>query len=395
MPSFRYTAMGSDGKRVAGVVAGASEAAVVGELESRSLIPITVDAERERRSITRRFSSRTLALTYTQLGDLLHAGVPILRALQLLARRRSNKRLASVMRRVSDRVADGEPLGDSMAAEDGAFPDVHVAMVRAGERGGFLEDVLKKLGEFAERDADLRAKLAGNMTYPCVIAVVGTILVGVIFGVFVPMFRKLIERQPSRPWITDAMLTISDLLTRHAYLTLVILVTLVVAAIWLRRLQTVRTALARAALRAPVLGRLNRSVAAARFCRMLGTMIGNGIPILSALQIAKDAAGNPIFADAIEAASEQVRSGQSLAGPLAESGLFEEDVTEMISVAEAAGNLDSVLVSIAQTVENQVDRLLTSAVKLVEPLLLVGIALCVVFVAAGLLLPMAQMSSGL
>jgi general secretion pathway protein F len=156
----------------------------------------------------------------------------------------------------------------------------------------------------------------------------------------------------------------------------------------------VRRKIAEARTFLPVIGPLTRAIAAARFCRMLGTMLGNGIPVLTSMQIAKEAAGNPLMEEAVDAATDAVRAGQTLAPPLLESGLFSEDVVEMIAVAEAANNLDEVLVTIAATIETRVDRMLTTAVRLVEPLLLLCIALVVAVVAAGLILPMTKMKAG-
>jgi general secretion pathway protein F/type IV pilus assembly protein PilC len=144
----------------------------------------------------------------------------------------------------------------------------------------------------------------------------------------------------------------------------------------------------------PVWGPITRSLAAARFCRLLGTMLANGIPMLSAMQIAREAAGNVLMEEAIDRATESVRAGQALSGPLAESGLFEDEVIEMISVGESANNLDEVLVTIAGTIEGRVDRMLTTAIRLLEPVLLICIAVVVATVAAGLILPMTRMKAG-
>ena len=155
-----------------------------------------------------------------------------------------------------------------------------------------------------------------------------------------------------------------------------------------------RRKLAEWGTRLPVYGPLTRSLAAARFCRLLGTMLGNGIPMLAAMQISRDAAGNVLMEEAIDNATEAVRAGQPLAGPLSESGLFGDEVIEMISVGESANNLDEVLSNIAGTIESRVDRMLGTAIRLLEPLLLVSIALVVAFVAAGLILPMTKMEAG-
>ena len=187
----------------------------------------------------------------------------------------------------------------------------------------------------------------------------------------------------------------SDLFSKYGLVLLILAVAAGVAVWTLRKREDVRRAISVARTKAPVLGPLTRALAAARFCRLLGTMESNGVPLLTAMGIAKEAAGNALMEDAIDDAVEAVRSGEPLAGPLAASGLFAEDVIEMISVGEAAGNVDHVLLTIADTLEGRVDRLLAGAVKLIEPLLLVFMALGIGLVAVALILPMTQMTSSL
>ncbi|MFI4893337.1 MAG: type II secretion system F family protein, partial [Phycisphaerales bacterium JB058] len=188
---------------------------------------------------------------------------------------------------------------------------------------------------------------------------------------------------------------ISDLLSKYIGLTLIGLVAGVVAVVYLRKQAGVQRWVAGAQLRLPIVGKLIRTLSAARFCRLLGTLLDNGVPMIGAMQIARQAAGHPVMAKAVDEAIESVRGGGTITDPLSESGLFDQDVVEMISVAETANNLGEVLVTIADTIDKRVDRLLTTSVRLLEPLLLVAIALAVAVVAMALLLPMAELSSGL
>lgn len=390
MPVFAYKAMDSAGTRVAGVVNGVSEQAVISELESRRLVPVSVSRKREVSLLpARKVSARRLAQTYLQLADLLRAGVPLLRALRLLANRRSQPRLAAVFKDVSDAVAEGEELAEAMSRRPEVFPRVHVAMIRAGEKGGFLEGVLSRLGQFVMSEAELRGKILSSMVYPGLLVMVGSIILGVVFGFFVPMFRTMLDRtEAGVPALTRMVFAVGDAVGRHGLVTLVVVVVLAIVAWRAARVANVRRALAVARTRAPVLGPLVRAIAAARFCRMLGTMLANGIPMLTAMQVAKEAAGNVLMEEAIDAATEAVRAGAALAPPLAESGLFTDEVVEMISVAEAANNLDEMLITIADTLESRVSRLLSAAVGLIGPLMVLLIAVVVGIVAAALLLPM-------
>jgi type II secretory pathway component PulF len=282
-----------------------------------------------------------------------------------------------------------------MAQHDGVFPRVHIAMVRAGERGGFLEQVMSRLGQFVMGQAELRSKVAGNLVYPIMLIVFGALVLGVIFAVFVPKFRPMFDQIPDLPLVSKLVFGASTLVGKFGAPTLVALVLGALGAWRLSRKPAVRRRLDQARTRLPVVGPLVRSMAAARFCRMLGTMLGNSVPMLTAMQIAREAAGNSLMEEAIEKATEAVRAGQPLAGPLAESGLFADDVLEMIAVGESANNLDEVLTTIAATIETRVDRMLSAAVRLLEPIMLVAIALVVATVAAGLILPMTRLKAGL
>lgn len=393
MPNFQYTAIDSAGKRVAGILAGASEQAVLSDLESRQMMPMTIQEKTTRGGLLRkRVGGRKLAQSYGELCDLLRAGVPLLRSLKLLGNRKSTPQLSQVFRELAEAVEDGEELADAMAKRPDVFSRVQIAMVRAGEKGGFLEDVLERLGKFLMNQAELRGKIVGNMTYPAILVLFGTAVLMVIFWKFVPMFMPIFDRLPQLPAVTKFVFGMSELVTRYGVFTLTALVLAGIGWWRLSKRPDVRRKVTEIRSSMPVIGPLVRALAAGRFCRMLGTMLSNGIPMISAMQIAREAAGNVLLEEAIDEAISAVRAGESLATPLAASGLFTDDVVEMISVAESSNNLDNVLQTIADTIESRIERLLTAVVKLIEPLLLMVLALVIVIVAAGLILPMTQMS---
>ncbi|MBX3358755.1 MAG: type II secretion system F family protein [Phycisphaeraceae bacterium] len=392
MPTFKYVAMTAGGERVAGSLAAASEQSLLQELEGRSLTPVllTRQAETDSPGTRRVASTRQVAVAYAQLADLLRAGVPLLRALRLLANQKSAPRLSAVFAEVSDAVASGSDLAEAMSQHPEAFATIHVAMVRAGEKGGFLEAVLARLGQFLNSQADLRARILGSLIYPCVLVAAGILAMGLIFGVFIPMFRQVFDRMPLG-FLTRAVLAISDGVHSYGLVLLLVLAAVGVVAWRVWRREDVRAAVERARLRLPVLGPLTRMIAVARFCRILGTMLANSIPVLSAMQIARDAAGLAALEEAIDEATEAVRQGQPLAPPLQKCGLFPEDVLEMISVGESANTLDTVLVTVADTLEARLDRMLSVAVKLIEPAMLMIMAVIIGLVAMALILPMTQM----
>ena len=393
MPVFDYIALSASGQRMQGVLSGASEQAVLVELESRQLVPVSIQTRREGR-VRRGISTRALAGSYVQLSDLLRAGVPLLRSLKLLGGRKSQPRLAAVFRDLAEGVSQGEELAAAMERHPRVFPRVHLAMVRAGEKGGFLEGVMARLGQFVMGQAELKSKVVGSLVYPAVLVGMFAVVLSVIFGVFVPKFRPLFSQVPELPAVTKAVFGASSLIADYGLWTLGALV-LAALTVWrLAQRPRVRRALVEFRTSMPVYGPLVRSLAAARFCRMLGTMLGNGIPMLTAMQIARDAAGNLLMEEAIDRATESVRAGQTLSGPLGESGLFSDDVVEMIAVAESANNLDEVLLTIAGTIDSRVDRLLGVIIRLIEPAMLLVIALVVATVAAGLILPMTKLKAG-
>lgn len=401
MPDFQYIARELSGQQVTGVITAGSQQEALATLSARQLFPIQVDlaesARKEQKVAHRRVSARALAVFYAQLADLLKSGVPLLRSLELLEKQAVHPTLQVVIREVKEEVADGSRLYDALRRHPRVFSELVVSMVRAGEEGGFLEDVLKRVAAFTDHQEDLKGRVVGAMIYPAFLAVFGTIIVAVLLVKFVPKFQPMFANMAERdslPWATTALLAMSDAAQRYWMIVVLVLV----AAGWgvMQWVESERGRLAvdRFRLRMWGLGRIVRSLAIARFCRILGTLLKNGVPILQSLKIAKDATGNLVLSRAIEAASENISAGKSLARPLAASRIFPEEVVEMISVGEEANNLEEVLVDIADNLERRTNRELDMAVRMLEPLMLLIMAAIVLFVVIALLLPILQ-SSGI
>ncbi|MAB28437.1 MAG: type II secretion system F family protein [Phycisphaeraceae bacterium] len=391
MAVFTYQARDDGGKRVDGRQEAASRAAIVSELQSRGLTPIAVREAAVAARGRKRLSDRRLAGAYGQLADLLKAGVPLLRSLGLVARGKSDPRLAAAMAGIAERVSEGERLADSMRSI-GGFPEIHIAMVQAGERGGFLEEVLSELSTFLEHQAERRATVLGNMIYPVILLLVGVGVIVAALVLFVPKFQDFFGEM-ELPLATRLLLGMSDLVTGWWPLAVVLVVGGVVGWILVRDRPGIRHHAAGLQLRLPLVGDLVRTMAVARFTRMLGTLLANGIPLLASMRISREAAGNPLLADAIDAAAEAVGGGESLARPLEQSGLFGEEVVEMISVGESANNLPVVLVGIARNAERRTDRILGTMLKLMEPAMLLVLAGAVMFIFLALVVPMMSLSS--
>ena len=393
MPHFRYTALDAQGARARGVIEAASESVALAQIESKSLTPVTVEQPRARRGLLGRGASpAAMARAYSGAADLLAAGVPLLKALSLLGRGKSHPAISGAVREVAERVADGEELSVAMGQRPAIFHPTHVAMIRAGERGGKLDDALHRLGELLERQAELRAKVLGSLVYPGVLATLGVGVLLIVFVVFVPQFRPLFARLQSLPGPTTIVFGVSDALTRHGLITLIVVVGAVVGGLFAIRRPGVARWVDDVTLKAPIVGPLIRAVAVARLFRMLGTMLASGVPLLAALRVARDASTRASLTEAVDKSIEAVRAGEPLASPLAASGLLSEDIAEMVAVGEAANTLETVLTHVAESLERRVDRRLAAGVKLVEPLLLVVLAGVVGLVAVALLLPLTQLS---
>jgi general secretion pathway protein F/type IV pilus assembly protein PilC len=392
--TYRYIAQAVGGGKQRGVLTAPSEHAALAELDRRSLVPISISeyTGRAERTGGVRVPAAQLAVAYTQVGDLLKAGVPLLRALRLLSHRKKTPKLAQVFEQIAGEVEDGKELAAAMADRPESFRRIHVAMIRAGEKGGFLERSLHRLGTFVQHQVELRRKVVGASIYPAVIATVGVLILLGLFIFFIPLFREQFS-DIELPALTKLLFASSDAIRNGWWLGPIVFVLAGAGWAFVSRNDAARRIAGEVVLRTPQVGRLLRDLAVARFCRVLGTLLESGVPMLDALRIAKDAAGFDRMASAIDDAASAVRGGEPLADPLSRSGLFPDDVVEMITVAEQANNLDHVLVGIADTLDARVDRLLTTTVRLIEPILLLTIAVCVVIVALGLILAMMRLTS--
>ena len=394
MANYQYQARTAAGEEVAGVIQADTEQAAARALDERKLFPIRLAVQKAPRTEAGKVRRRDVGMAYGQLADLLRSGVPLVRAIDTVVRATTKPGLAAAMKRVGEGVSGGKELAEALGEQPQAFGPLHVAMVRAGEKAGFLEDVLTNLSGFIERIDELRSKIRGAMIYPVLLSAVALAVTLLMLLWFVPAFKTLI-REEDAPAVTKLLFDVSDALLNGWPVILAVLAGAVLAVAWLVRSSAGRSIWERWRLRIPVVGRLLRTISIARFCRILGTMLANGVPILQALAISKDATGSTVLAGHIEAAAENVRGGQTLTEPLRACGLFPAEVIEMIAVAEEANQLDRVLVEIADTVERRADRQVDQAVKLIEPVILVLMAVAVGALALGLLYPILTMAKSI
>ncbi len=398
MPDFTYEALARTGSKTTGTIAANSEREAAMALDAKGLFPVRIALARTQAAgrswFGGRVSARHLATLYSQLADLLHTGVPLLRSLELLERQGTNPTLQAVLRDIRGKVADGTGLAQAMAQHPRVFDELAVSMVKAGQEGGFLEDVLKRIAVFVEHQEDMKAKVIGALAYPAFLAFAGFAVLNILVIFFVPRFEPVfakLKEQNDLPTLTMGLMELSHFLQNYWPLILAA----AFAAQWSFRrwaaTVTGRFTLDRMRIRLPLFGKVFLSLALARFTRILGTMLHNGIPILRALNIAKDSTGNKVLTLAIEKSAENVTAGEKLADPLRKSGYFPPDVVEMIAIAEEANSLEKVLIDISDSLEKRTARQLELMVKLLEPIMLLVMAGVTLLVVAGLLLPVFKM----
>lgn len=396
MATFSYTARSVEGKTVTGVLTADNQQQVLRQLDEQSLFPVEVreggKAQASFGGRKRKVATAKVAVVYSQFADLLRAGVPALRSLDVLHKQTSNAVLKEVLAEVREDLSSGDTLADAMEKHPNAFNPLHVSMIRAGEKGGFLEDVLQRIAVFTERQNELRNKLIGSLMYPAILMSVGSGVVVFLLVVVVPQVRGFLRGD--LPFLTQLVFSLCDVLRDNGMViagAAAVFIMLLLAGV---RSESGRHFLDRAQLKAPMLGKIVTLVAICRFCRILGTLLHNGVPILQSLKISRDSAGNRLLMAAIDDAIENVRKGATLAVPLGRSNLFPLDIVDMIAVGEESNNLEHVLVTIADSYEARTARQIDLMVRLLEPLLLVAMAGVVAVIAVALLLPILSMSSG-
>ena len=399
MPDFKYEAMTAAGLRQAGTLTAVSERDAAGQLDSQGLFPIKVEPVRTAAARSwsgGRVGARNMATFYSQMADLLRSGVPLLRTLDILERQSTTPALIEVVRDVRTKVADGVSLSDAMSRYPNVFTELAVSMVKAGQEGGFLEDVLKRIADFTESQEDLKAKVVGALAYPVFLGVVGFVILNVLIIFFVPQFKPIfakLEEKGELPALTVGLIGTSNFLQRYGWAVLIA----AGLAYWgysrWAGSPAGRLVVDRWRLAVPGAGHIYLSLALSRFTRILGTLLHNGIPILQSLQIAKDSTGNRVLAQAIGQSAENITAGEKLAAPLRACNYFPRDVVEMVAVAEESNSLETVLLDIANSLEKRTARQLELFVRLLEPIMLLVMAAVTLLVVAGLLLPVFKMSS--
>ncbi len=334
-------------------------------------------------------STKVLTTFTTQLSTLQDAGLPIVRSLKILEGQMKGGNLKKTLSTVAEDVESGSTFSEALSKHPRIFDRLFVNMVKAGEMGGVLDTILRRLSEFMEKSEKLKKRIMGAAIYPvAIITVAGGILVAILLFV-VPAFQKIFrDMGVDMPFLTQMLMTASDQVMTFWWTAPLFFGLFFVAYKLFTAQKTGKLVVDRIVISMPVFGDIIRKSSISRFTRTLGTLITSGVPILEALSIVKNAIGNQVIATAINAVHESIREGESIAEPLAQSGEFDDIVVNMIDVGEETGELDKMLIKIANNYDEEVDVLVGSLVSLMEPMLIIFLGVVVGFIVIALFLPL-------
>ena len=411
MPRFRYVARERNGARTEGEIEASDRRAAVRQLQNAGRVPIAVvesasptpEARSRRRFVfplsrrTRlRFSTTDLLDFTRELADLLASGMTLSQALHTLARRGREETDHPLIASLRDAINQGRSLSDALAQHPDAFPTFYVSMVRSGEAGGTLAEVLQRLAAHYERVREVREKVITALLYPLIVIImgVGTLIFAVAF--VIPRFAVVFETLgDALPLPTRILIGFSDFVVHRGIFVLALLMAAGIAArralatengrLWWHRLQ----------LRLPGVRGIVEAAAYAQFARSLATLLSNGVPVLQALGIVEKIIVNTVIAREIHNARERVTDGATISRPLAAGGVFPAVITDILAVGEQSGDVPGALLHIARRYENELDRRIKIFTTLLEPILIVGVAALVGFVAIAMLLAVFDITSGL
>ncbi len=341
---------------------------------------------------------KVLMIFTRQLATLIDSGLPLLRGLTVLGKQERDPVLKSTITKLADSVQSGSTFSDGLAQHPKIFNDLYVNMVKAGEVGGVLEVVLTRLAEFHEKAAKIKNKVKSAMVYPIIVMTLAIAIMAFLLVFIVPKFEQIFHDMlgdKPLPTITIFVITISKFVQEHYLILIGAIIALAAAANFAKRTRGGRLFLDRFKLRMPLFGDLLRKTAISRFSRTLGTLVTSGVPILQALNITRETAGNTVIARAIAQVHDSVKEGESIVQPLEASGAFPPMVVSMIDVGEETGQLPDMLLKIAEVYDDEVDNSVAGLVSMLEPIMIVFLALVVGTIVIALFLPLISIISGL
>ena len=399
MPAFVWKGKTRDGKVVSGERVADNKEAVQALLRRDQIIVASVK-EKGREFVLPKFGggvpSKDLAIFTRQFSVMIDAGLPLVQCLEILGSQQENKTFAKVLQQTRMDVEGGASLADAMRKQPKAFDDLYTNMIAAGEAGGILDTILKRLATYIEKNVKLKAQVKGAMVYPVSVISIAGIVITVILWKVIPTFAAMFAGLNAElPLPTRFVIALSNWLVRLLPFIVVGGVLLVVAFKRYYATHSGRRVVDGVVLKAPIFGLLMRKIAVARFCRTLSTLISSGVPILDGLEITARTAGNAIIEDAIMSVRKGVEGGLTVAQPLKESGVFPPMVVQMIGVGEQTGALDAMLSKIADFYEEEVDQAVANLLTLMEPVMILFLGISVGGIIIAMYLPLFDLISKL
>lgn len=419
MPKFSYVAMDSRGKETKGTLEVSNQNEAIGRIKEMGFFPTkVVEADKlkdkpakqakapppgtARRSkakglnivipfIGGRVKTKVMTTFTRQLATLVDAGLPLLRGMRVLEKQERHPTLKGVIGDLAVSIEGGSTFSEALAQHPKVFNRLYVNMVKAGELGGVLEVVLNRLAEFMEKAQKIKGKVISAMFYPAAVITVATVILGVLMVYVVPRFKQIfqdmLEGRPLPPF-TQVVLAISQAIAQHFFVTTGCVIAAFVLIRLFLRTRFGRRLFDKFKLNMPVLGPVISKVAIARFSRTLGTLVSSGVPILQALTIVKETSGNVVIGEAVAEVHESVKEGETITAPLDASNVFPPMVVSMVDVGEQTGALPEMLMKIADTYEDEVDNAVSAMTSLLEPIMIVCLALIVGSIVVALFLPL-------
>ncbi len=426
MPKCNYVAMDSRGKETKGTLEVASQNEAIGRLKEMGFFPTkVVEADKVKEDkkdkkgkgaatagpgaskkgkgmslnikipgLSGKVKPKVMCTFTRQLATLVDAGLPLLRGMRVLERQERHPTLKSVIGQMGVAIEGGSTFSEALAQHPKVFNRLYINMVKAGELGGVLEVVLNRLAEFMEKAQKIKGKVVAAMFYPVAVMTVATVILGVLMVYVVPkfeqVFKDMLEGRPL-PAFTRVVLTISRTIAQNFLMSLGAIVAFAILVKLFLRSKFGRRLWDRFKLNMPVLGPVMSKVAIARFTRTLGTLVSSGVPILQALTIVRETSGNVIVSEAVAKVHESVKEGETITAPLDSSNVFPPMVISMVDVGEQTGALPEMLMKIADTYEDEVDNAVSAMTSLLEPIMIVFLAVVVGSIVIALFLPLIDM----
>ena len=399
MPQFSYVSVSKDGRHITGELAAPTREAAVTELRKNGNRPLMIreaKAKKQGFSLKNKAKLKDLVVFSREFSTMISAGVPLPRSLETLAEQAENKYFKEVITSINHDVESGVALGDAMAKHPKVFSEVYVNMVRAGEAGGILDDIMKRLATQVEKDASIRHKIKGAMAYPMVILTVTILAFFGIMLVIMPKISKIISDlagpDAQLPIYTRIMLGASGFIQHNIIFIIIAIALMIFAFRRYIRSEKGKYVWHKALLRSPIVGNVITKIVVARFARTFSSLMGAGVSVLDSLEITGKAVGNRVIQKELEEIAKNVRNGQPLGKQLLAAGYFPPIVGQMLEVGEETGKIDEILVKVADFYEEEVDTVIDSLASIIEPLMIVVLGGLVGMIAASVMGPIAGLS---